>query len=221
MPEFLDEQTMALRVAKEFEDGQVVNLGFGIPTLASNFIPEGKEVVFHAENGLMGFGRAAQTEEEQDFHLVNASGQMVTRLPGMCFFEHSVSFEMIRGKHIDMCVLGGLQVSEQGDLANWLIPGREPGSVGGAMDLAFGAAKLVVVMTHVAKGNVYKLVKKCSFELTAPGCVDKVITDAAVISITPKGMVLDEVAPGWTPEDVQKITEPKLIIKGEVPVMSF
>ncbi len=212
---------MALRVAKEFEDGQVVNLGFGIPTLASNFIPEGKEVVFHAENGLMGFGRAALTEEEQDFHLVNASGQMVTRLPGMCFFEHSMSFEMIRGRHIDMCILGGLQVSEKGDLANWLIPGREPGSVGGAMDLAFGAAKLVVVMTHVAKDGSFKLVNKCSYELTAPHCVNKIITDCAVVSITPEGMVLDEVAPGWTPEDVQAITEPKLIIKGEVPVMAF
>ncbi|MBN2240769.1 MAG: 3-oxoacid CoA-transferase subunit B [Dehalococcoidales bacterium] len=221
MPEKLDEQTMALRVAREFEDGQVVNLGFGIPTLASNFIPEGKEVRFQAENGVFGFGRAAQTEEEQDFHLVNASGQMVTRQPGMVFFEHQESFTMIRGRHIDMCVLGGLQVAVNGDLANWVIPGREPGSVGGAMDLAFGAKKLVVVMTHVTKNDEYKLVNKCSYELTAPRCVDKVITDIAVVSITPKGMRLDEVAPGWTPEMVQELTEPKLIIEGEIPVMAF
>ena len=221
MPEKLDDQTMALRVAKEFEDGQVVNLGYGIPTLASNFIPEDKEVVFHAENGVLGFGRAAQTEEEQDFHLVNASGQMVTPMPGMCFFEHAESFSMIRGKHIDMCILGGLQVSVKGDLANWLIPGREPGSIGGAMDLAFGASNLIVVMTHVAKDGAYKLVNECSFELTAPRCVSKIITDCAVVSITPEGMVLEEVAPGWTPEDVQAITEPKLIINGEVPMMSF
>jgi len=221
MPEKLDEQTMALRVAKEFEDGQVVNLGFGIPTLASNFIPEDKEIVFHAENGVLGFGRAAQTEEEQDFHLVNATGQMVTPLPGMCFFEHAESFSMIRGGHIDLCVLGGLQVSVDGDLANWLIPGREPGSVGGAMDLAFGAKKLVVVMTHVTKYDEFKLVNKCNYALTAPHCVSRVITDIAVVTITPEGMVLDEVAPGWTPEEVQALTEPKLIINGEVPMMSF
>jgi len=221
MPEKLDEQTMALRVAKEFEDGMIINLGFGIPTQAANFIPEGKEVIFHAENGCLGFGRAAITEEEQDFHLVNASGQMVTPLPGMCFFEHAESFSMIRGRHIDLCVLGGLQVSEKGDLANWVIPGREPGSVGGAMDLAFGAAKLLVVMTHVTKENEPKLVKKCTYQLTAPHCVYKVVTDIAVVSITPEGMRLDEVAPGWTPEMVQELTEPKLIIPDEVPIMSF
>lgn len=221
MPEKLDEQTMALRVAKEFEDGMVVNLGFGIPTMAANYIPEGKEVVFHAENGVLGFGRAAITPEEQDFHLVNATGQMVTPLPGMCFFEHAESFSMIRGRHIDLCVLGGLQVSVKGDLANWVIPGREPGSVGGAMDLAFGARKLLVVMTHVTRNNEYKLVNECNYKLTAPRCVYKVVTDIAVVSITPEGMRLDEVAPGWTPEEVQKLTEPKLIIHGEIPTMSF
>jgi 3-oxoacid CoA-transferase subunit B len=221
MPERLDEQTMALRVAKEFEDGMVVNLGFGIPTQAANYIPEGKEVVFHAENGCLGFGRAAITEEEQNFHLVNASGQFVTPLPGMCFFDHEQSFSMIRGRHVDLCVLGGLQVSEKGDLANWLIPGREPGSVGGAMDLAFGAKKLLVVMTHTAKNDEFKLVKRCSYYLTAPHNVYKVVTDIAVISITPEGMRLDEVAPGWTPEAVQKLTEPKLIMPKHIPVMSI
>lgn len=221
MPEKLDEQTMALRVAKEFEDGMVVNLGFGIPTQAANFVPEGKEVVFQSENGVLGFGRAAVTEDEMDFHLINASAQMVTPQPGMCFFEHAESFSMIRGGHIDLCVLGGLQVSEKGDLANWVIPGREPGSVGGAMDLAFGAAKLLVVMTHVNKNNEFKLVKECNFKLTVPRRVYKVVTDIAVVSITSEGMKLDEIAPGWTPEMVQKLTEPKLIIPDEVPVISF
>jgi 3-oxoacid CoA-transferase subunit B len=221
MPEKLDEQTMALRVAKEFEDGMVINLGFGIPTLSANYIPESKEVIFHAENGCLGFGPTATTEEEQDFNLINASGQMVTRQPGMCFFEHQESFTMIRGRHLDICVLGGLQVSEKGDLANWVIPGREPGSIGGAMDLAFGASTLLVVMTHVTKNDEYKLVKKCNYELTAPHCVSKIITDIAVVSITPEGMRLDEVAPGWTPEMVQELTEPTLIIPDEVPVLSF
>ena len=221
MPEKLDEQTMALRVAKEFEDGMVVNLGFGIPTQAANFIPEDKEVIFQSENGVLGYGRAAITEDEMDFHMINASGQMVTPLPGMCFFEHAESFSMIRGGHIDLCVLGGLQVSVKGDLANWVIPGREPGSVGGAMDLAFGAAKLLVVMTHVTKNNEYKLVNECSYKLTAPRCVYKVVTDIAVVSITPEGMRLDEVAPGWDPEQVQELTEPKLIIPETVTTMSF
>jgi 3-oxoacid CoA-transferase subunit B len=221
MPEKLDEQTMALRVAKEFEDGMVVNLGFGIPTLAGNFIPEDKEVVFQSENGVLGFGRTAITEEEQSFHLINASGQMVTPQPGMCFFDHAESFSMIRGKHIDLCVLGGLQVSEKGDLANWVIPGREPGSIGGAMDLAFGAAKLMVVMTHVTKNNEFKVVKECTYELTVPRRVSKVITDIAVIEITPEGMVLQETAPGWDAEAVQALTEPKLIIVDDLKTIQF
>ena len=148
MAERLDDQTMALRVAREFKNGMVVNLGFGIPTLASNYIPGDTEIVIQSENGCLGIGRTAITEAEQDFHLVNASGQFATPLPGMSFFDHAESFSMIRGGHIDLCVLGGLQVSEKGDLANWLIPGREPGGMGGGMDLAFGAAKLVIVMTH-------------------------------------------------------------------------
>jgi len=221
MPERLDEQTMALRLAKELQDGMIVNLGFGIPTLAANFIPEGREVVFQSENGVLGFGRTAITEEEQDFHLINASGQMVTPLPGMCFFDHAESFSMIRGKHIDLCVLGGLQVSEKGDLANWLIPGREPGSIGGAMDLAFGAAKLMVIMTHTTKNNEPKVVKECTYELTAPRCVSKVITDIAVIEITPEGMVLREMAPGWDVDAIQELTEPKLIIADDLQTIAF
>jgi 3-oxoacid CoA-transferase subunit B len=217
----LDDQTMALRVAKEFKNGMVVNLGFGIPTLASNYIVEENEITIQSENGVLGIGRTAVTEEEQDFHLVNASGQFTTPLPGMSFFEHAESFSMIRGGHVDLCVLGGLQVSEQGDLANWLIPGREPGSIGGAMDLAFGAKRLVIVMTHTTKDNEPKILKKCTYELTAPRCVSTVITDIAVIDVTPDGLVLKEVAPGWTAEEVQRLTEPKLIVSPNLKEMAL
>jgi 3-oxoacid CoA-transferase subunit B len=217
----LDDQTMALRVAKEFKNGMVVNLGFGIPTLASNYIVEENEITIQSENGVLGIGRTAVTEEEQDFHLVNASGQFTTPLPGMSFFEHAESFSMIRGGHIDLCVLGGLQVSEQGDLANWLIPGREPGSIGGAMDLAFGAKRLVIVMTHTTKDNEPKILKKCTYELTAPRCVSTVITDIAVMDVTPDGLVLKEVAPGWTAQEVQKLTEPKLIVSPNLKEMAL
>jgi 3-oxoacid CoA-transferase B subunit len=211
MKERLDEQTMALRVAKEFKDGMVVNLGIGIPTLASNFIPEEKEVIFHSENGCLGFGAAAASPEEEDFNLVNASGQFVTRRPGMSFFDHAESFAMIRGKHIDLCVLGGLQVSEKGDLANWTLSEKRMGGVGGAMDLAIGAARLIIVMTHTTKDDKPKILKECTFPLTASRCVSLIITDLAVIEVTGEGLVLKEVAPGWSAAEVQGLTEPKLV----------
>jgi len=206
----LDEQTMALRVAREFKDGMVVNLGFGIPTLAANFIAEDKEIIFHTENGCLGFGPIATSEEEQDFNLINASAQFVTRQPGMSFFDHAESFAMIRGGHIDICVLGGLQVSGAGDLANWSLPERELGNIGGAMDLAFGAARLIVVMTHTTKTNQPKILKQCTYPLTAPRRVNLIITDIAVIEVTPDGLVLKEITPGWTVEEIQALTEPKL-----------
>jgi 3-oxoacid CoA-transferase subunit B len=221
MAERLDEQTMALRVAREFVNGMVVNLGIGIPTLTTNYMPEGTEVIFQSENGCLGYGRIAQTEEEQDFNLINASGQFVVGNKGMCFFDHAESFSMIRGGHIDLCVLGGLQVSEKGDLANWLIPGREPGSIGGGMDLAFGAARLIILMTHTTKENERKILNKCSYALTAPRCVDLVVTDIAVIQVTDKGLVLKETAPGWTAKEVQALTEPKLIIAPDLKEMSL
>ncbi len=221
MKERLDDQTMALRVAREFKNGMVVNLGFGIPTLASNYIVEENEITIQSENGVLGIGRTAVTDEEQDFHLVNASGQFATPLPGMAFFDHAESFSMIRGGHIDLCVLGGLQVSEKGDLANWLIPGREPGSIGGGMDLAFGAARLVIVMTHTTKDNQPKILHKCTYELTAPQVVDLIITDIAVIEVTPDGLVLKETAPGWTPEEIQALTEPKLKISPDLKSMEL
>ncbi|MEE8414091.1 MAG: 3-oxoacid CoA-transferase subunit B [Dehalococcoidales bacterium] len=221
MAERLDEQTMALRVAREFEDGMVVNLGVGIPTLSSNYIPEGKEIIFQSENGCLGYGQMATSEEERDFNLINAGGQFLIKQPGMAFFDHAESFSMIRGGHIDLCVLGGLQVSEKGDLANWLIPGREPGAIGGAMDLAFGATRLVIAMTHTTKDNQPKILYKCSYPLTAPGCVNLIVTDIAVIEVTDDGLLLKETAPGWTAEEVQALTEPKLKIALDLKQMSL
>jgi len=207
----LDREAMALRAAMEFVDGMVVNLGIGIPTLCSNFIPEGREVLFHTENGVLNFGPLAPPEQS-DLNLVNAGGEYVTPKPGMSFFTHDESFSMIRGGRIDICALGGMQVSEKGDLANWLLPGRGIGSIGGGMDLAFGAKKLIIIMEHNSKDGQPKILKKCTYELTAPQCVDLIVTDIAVIEVTPKGLVLKEASPGWSAEEVQALTEPELII---------
>jgi 3-oxoacid CoA-transferase subunit B len=221
MKERLDEPTMALRVAREFEDGMTINLGFGIPTLAANFIPEDKEVIFHAENGCLGYGPTPTREEDEDFHLVNATGTFATPKPGMCFFDHAESFSMIRGRHIDLCVLGAMQVSERGDLANWTISLGRPGNIGGAMDLAFGAHRLIVVMTHTTRDGAPKVLKECTYPLTAPGCVSLVITDLAVIEVTPEGLLLKETAPGWTAGEVQALTEPKLVISPDLKQMEL
>jgi 3-oxoacid CoA-transferase B subunit len=221
MRERLDEQTMALRVAREFKDGTVVNLGFGIPTLAANFIPEDKEVIFHAENGCLGYGPTPQTEAEEDFHLVNATGQFATPKPGMCFFSHDESFAMIRGRHIDLCVLGGMQVSEKGDLANWTTDLGRPGNMGGAMDLAFGAYYLICVLKHTTKDGQPKILTECTYPLTAPECVNLIITDIAVIEVTPDGLLLKETAPGWMAEDVQELTQPALRIADDLKTMAF
>jgi len=209
--ERLDRQIMALRVAKEFKDGNVVNLGIGIPGLAANFVPAGREVIFHSENGVLGYGEIT-LPGEGDLDLVNAGGQTVKRAPGMCFFSHDESFAIVRGGHLDISVMGAYQVSEKGDLANYMVPERQVGTIGGAMDLAFGAKRLIIVMNHTTKDGDYRIVKKCHYHLTAPKCVDLIVTDIAVIEVTKKGLVLKEVAPGWTPEDVQKLTEPKLIV---------
>ncbi len=213
--ERLDDQTMALRVAKEFQDGMVVNLGIGIPVLAANYIPVGREVLFHTENGALGFGPIA-TAGEGDPDIINAGGQPVTPRPGMCFFDSAESFSMIRGGHIDCCVLGGIQVSERGDLSNWMIPKKQVGAIGGAMDLARGIKKVIVIMTHTTKDDDFKIVKNCGYPLTAPCCVDLIVTDVAVIEITEQRLVLKEIAPGWTPEEVQNITEPELIISPDL-----
>jgi 3-oxoacid CoA-transferase subunit B len=219
MKERLDEQTMALRVAREFKDGMVINLGFGIPTLAANFITEGIEVIFHAENGCLGYGPTPTRPEDEDFHLVNATGQFATPKPGMCFFDHAESFTMIRGRHIDLCVLGAMQVSEKGDLANWTIELGRPGNIGGAMDLAFGAHHLIAVMTHTSKNSEFKLLKECTYPLTAPRCVSLIVTDIAVIEVTPGGLLLKETAPGWTAEEIKALTEPELMISPDLKEM--
>ncbi len=219
MKERLDEQAMALRVAKEFKDGMIINLGYGIPTLAANFIPEDIEVIFHAENGCLGYGPMPTTEEEEDFHLVNATGTFATPKPGMCFFDHTESFSMIRGRHIDLCVLGAMQVSEKGDLANWTIQLGRPGNIGGAMDLAFGAYNLIVVMTHTTKNNEPKLLKECTYPLTAPHCVNLIITDVSVIEVTENGLLLKETTPGWDAEEIQAITEAELKVAPDLKQM--
>lgn len=213
MKQRLDIEVIAMRIAKEFRDGCVVNLGYGLPTLCSSYIPEDMRVILHTENGALGFGRVL-TEDDRDKWdqcLVNASGQFVSTLPGMSFFDHATSFGIIGGGYIDISVLGGLQVSEKGDLANWLVPGRS-GGMGGAMDIAAGAKKIIVGMEHVSKDGQPKILKKCSYPLTAPECVDLIVTDIAVIEVSNKGLILKELAPGWSINDVQKQTEPKLII---------
>lgn len=215
MKERLSRETIAMRIARELFDGAVVNLGIGIPSLVSSFVPEGMTVIYHTENGALGFGpvlSAEEMEEKADIDLVNASGQYVTPLPGMCFFHHADSFGIIRGGHVDITVLGVLEVSEKGDLANWMFPGRGVGNIGGGMDLAFNARKVIGATEHTTKDGKPKIVKTCSVPLTAPECVDLIVTDIAVIEVTNKGLLLKETAPGWTVEDIQALTEPKLNI---------
>jgi 3-oxoacid CoA-transferase subunit B len=219
--ERLDEQTMALRAVKEFQDGMVVNLGVGMPTLCSMYVPPEKEVLFHSENGVLGFGPIVTNPNDADLNLINAGVQPVARKPGMSFFEHAESFAMIRGGHVDVAVLGAIQVSEKGDLANWLLPGKKVGSLGGGMDLAFCARRVIALTTHTTKDGKPKIVRRCSEPLTAPGCIDLIVTDVAVIEVTPDGLLLREVAPGWTAEEVQALTEPKLRVPPDLKEMEL
>lgn len=210
MKERLDRQTIALRVAKEFQDGAVVNLGGGIPTLAANFVPEGRTVIFHAENGALGFGGVPDNPDDERPYYLGANGLPFRILPGTCFFHHADSFAMIRGGHIDITVLGALQVSEKGDLANWTFPERGIGNIGGAMDLAAGCRRVFVAMEHTTPKGQFKILKECTYPLTAARCVDLIFTDIAVIEVTREGLVLREIAPSWTVEEVQALTEPRL-----------
>ncbi|MBM4406279.1 MAG: 3-oxoacid CoA-transferase subunit B [Chloroflexi bacterium] len=220
MKQPLDHETMAMRAARELQDGDVVNLGIGIPGMASNFVPEGRTVIFHSESGVLGFGPLVD-EPEGDVDLINAGGQFISGLPGMSFFSPADAFAMIRGGHVDVTIIGGLQVSEKGDLANWMMPNRGIGNVGGAMDLAAGARKIIVTMEHVTKDGQLKIVRRCSYPLTGLACVNLIITDQAVIEVTPKGLLLLETAPGYTPDDIQKVTEPKLLIAKDVKEVSL
>jgi 3-oxoacid CoA-transferase B subunit len=213
--ERLSREAIAMRIAKEFFDGAVVNLGIGIPTLCSSFVPEGMDVTYHTENGALGFGKVVTDEDKAqwaDIDLTNAGGQYVYPKPGMCFFSHADSFAIIRGGRVDISVLGVLEVNDKGDLANWMFPGRGVGNIGGGMDLAFCAKKIIGATEHTTKDNKPKIVKQCSIPLTAPHCMNMLVTDIAVIKFTPKGLVLTEVAPGWTAAEVQELTEAKLII---------
>ena len=219
--ERLDEQTMALRVAKEFEDGLVVNLGVGIPTLCSNFVPPEKEIIFHSENGIIGFGPIVTDPDDADENLINAGVQPVQPKPGMAIVDHAESFAIIRGGYIDLTVLGALQVSERGDLANYTLPGKEVGSFGGGQDLAFCAKKVVAVMTHTTREGKPKIVKELTSPITAPACVNLIITDIAAIEVTNQGLLLTEAVPGWTPEDIQAITEAQLRVATDLREMEL
>ncbi len=217
----LSRETIALRAAKEFPDGAVVNLGGGIPTLAANFIPEGRTVIFHTENGALGFGPVPDSETEQKPYLMGANGAPFMPLPGMCFFDHATSFAMIRGGHIDITVLGALQVSEKGDLANWTFPERGVGNIGGAMDLVFGCKKVIVTMEHVTPRGEFKILPKCTYPVTALHCVSLIVTDVAVIEVSEVGLALREVAPGWSVEDVQAITGANLIVDRNIKTIEL
>ena len=217
----LSREQIAQRAAQELTDGAYVNLGWGIPNLISDYLPKGTTVYFHSENGILGMGPRAKQGEE-DFDLVDAMKVPVTLIPGASFFNQADAHLMTRGGHLDVAVLGGFQVSEKGDLANWKIPGSKgSGGIGGAMDIAAGAKKLIVCMEHTTRDGASKIVKQCSYPLTGIECTDTIVTDLAVIDVVPEGLVLRELAPGWSPEEVQAATEARLLVRGQVPEMQL
>ncbi|HZV86663.1 MAG TPA: 3-oxoacid CoA-transferase subunit B [Candidatus Binatus sp.] len=217
----LTREQIAQRAAMELPNGAYVNLGWGIPNLIADYLPENKEVYFHSENGILGMGRRARPGEE-DYDLVDAMKVPVTLMPGASFFHQADAHLMTRGGHVDVAVLGGFQVSEKGDLANWKIPGAKgPGGIGGAMDIAAGAKKLIVCMEHTTKEGAPKIVRQCTYPLTGLACVDTIVTDLAVIDVKPEGLMLREIAPGWHIEELQKLTGAPLLSVGRALEIKF
>jgi len=216
----LDKNGIAKRIAKEVKDGYYVNLGIGIPTLVANYIPENMNVVLQSENGLLGMG-PFPIEGEEDADLINAGKQTITTLPGSVFFDSAMSFGMIRAKKVDLTILGAMEVSENGDIANWKIPGKMVKGMGGAMDLVASAKNIIVAMQHVNKKGESKLLPECMLPLTGVKCVKRIVTELAVLDVTPQGFKLLERAPGVTVDEIRNATAGKLVVEGEIPEMKI
>lgn len=216
----LDKNGIAKRIAKEVKDGYYVNLGIGIPTLVANFVRDDISVEFQSENGVLGMG-PFPFEGEEDADIINAGKQTITTLPGASFFDSALSFSMIRGKHVDLTILGAMEVAENGDIANWKIPGKMVKGMGGAMDLVASAENIIVAMMHTNRAGQSKLLRRCTLPLTGVGCVTKIVTNLAVLEVTEEGFKLLERAPGVSVEEIQEATEGGLVVEGEIPEMNI